>query len=248
MTEFEKKELEPLVFPLSITDNRAQFFYANYLRGKANAETLLLIKNSRGIQSIATVARALFELAVDVKLIAVIPNAIDKVVSFTDVERLRAAKKIVAFKAANPTAIVDDRVHQAFIKAEATRIDDDRALRWPGMTRVKHWSGKDLAQRVALLGRPFDEFYEVEYPELSWYVHAGLVGFINLDPATIDMLAAKQNKLAAECYEILLTAIIDEFNFETIDPKIKSRMTLAKMLPFADSQELRNQIVKELLG
>jgi hypothetical protein len=101
---------------------------------------------------------------------------------------------------------------------------------------------------VALLRAPFAEIYEVEYPELSWYVHSGVTGFVNLKLESFNMLAAKQNKLAAECYAVLLTAIIDEFRIDKADAKKKNKLKLAKLYPFADDPEDRARMEEELLG
>jgi hypothetical protein len=40
----------------------------------------------------------------------------------------------------------------------------------------------------------------LRHPRLSWYVHFGLRGFLNLKAETFNMLAGNQNKLAGECY------------------------------------------------
>ena len=194
------------------------------------------------------VARGLFELAVDTKLIDVIPDAVRKILTFSDVEKLRAARKIVKYKAANPAAAVDASIHDAFITSEGARIETDRKAVWPGLKIVKHWSGLDLSQRVALLKAPFDEIYEVEYPELSWYVHSGMTGFVNLKAESFNMLAAKQNKLAGECFVVLLTAIIDEFGLDKADAKKRNKLKLAKLYPFIDSPEEQAKVEQELLG
>jgi uncharacterized protein DUF5677 len=194
------------------------------------------------------VARGLFELAVDTKLIDAIPDAVKKILAFSDVEKLRAARKIVKYKAANPTAAVDASIHGAFIASEAKRIEDERSAVWPGVKRLTHWSGLDLPRRVARLKAPFEEMYEVEYPELSWYVHSGLTGFVNLRAESFNMLAGKPNKLAGECYIVLLTAIIDEFGISKADVKKENKLRLAKMYPFIDSPADRAQVERELLG
>lgn len=49
------------------------------------------------------------------------------------------------------------------------------------------------------------------------------------------MLAGKQNKLAGECFIVVLTAIIDEFGIAKADAKKKNKMKLAKMYPFIDN-------------
>jgi hypothetical protein len=89
-----------------------------------------------------------------------------------------------------------------------------------------------LRERVVLLKAPFEQMYEVEYPQLSWYVHSGPTGFVNLPASTLELLAGNQYNLAGECYSLLLTAIIDEFGIEKADAKVKNKLKLAKTLPF----------------
>ena len=191
-------------------------------------------------------ARSLFELAVDTKLIDVIPDAVRKILTFSDVEKLRAARKIVKFKDANPTAKVDASTHASFIASETQRIEAERKAVWPDLKKVEHWSGKNLAERTALLKAPFDEIYEVESPQLSWYARSGLTGFVNLKAETFNMLGANQNKLAGECYIILLTAVTDEFKLFKPNPKVKNKLKLAKMLPFTDTPEEGRAMEREL--
>jgi hypothetical protein len=248
LNEFDKKEIAGIVRGLLAKSDRDNCFIGNYYRGKANVETLLSLKNAKDLQAIAMVARGLFELAVDTKLIDVIPDAVKKILAFSDVEKLRAARKIVKYKAANPAAVVDASIHDTFIANEAKSIEDERNTVWPGVKNLTHWSGLDLARRVVLLKAPFDEIYEVEYPELSWYVHSGLTGFVNLKAESFNMLAGKQNKLAGECYIVLLTAIIDEFGIAKADAKVKNKLKLAKMLPFTDGPEQARALELELLG
>jgi hypothetical protein len=248
LNEFDKQEIGGVVRGLLAKTDRDNCFIGNYYRGKAHIETLLSLKSAKDLQAIAMVARGLFELAVDTKLINAIPDAVKKILAFSDVEKLRAARKIVKYKAANPGAAVDASIHEAFITSEAKRIEAERNVVWPGVKKLTHWSGLDLSQRVALLKAPLDEIYDVEYPQLSWYVHSGLTGFVNLKAETFNMLAASQNKLAGECYMVLLTAIIDEFGIAKADAKIGNKLKLAKMLPFTDGPEQGKALERELLG
>jgi hypothetical protein len=248
LNEFDKQEINGVVRGLLAKTDRDNCFIGNYYRAKANIETLLSLKNAKDLQAIAMVARGLFELAVDTKLIDVIPDAVKKILMFCDVEKLRAARKIVRFKADHPNAAADATIHSAFIANNESRIEAERSALWPGAKKLTHWSGLDLSQRVALLKAPFDEIYAVEYAELSWYVHSGLTGFVNLEASTFNMLAAKQNKLAAECYAVLLTAIVDEFGIGKADSKINNKMKLARMLPFTDGPEQGEALARELLA
>ena len=248
LSEFDRLEIAGVVRGVLAKTDRDNCFVGNYYRAKAHVDTLLSLKSAKDLQAIAMVARGLFELAVDTKLIDAVPDAVKKILVFSDVEKLRAARKIVKYKAANPAAAVDVSIHSAFIAAEAQRIEAERAAVWPGVKKLTHWSGQDLAQRVALLKAPFDEIYEVEYPELSWYVHSGLTGFVNLKAESFNLLAGKQNKLAGECFVVVLTAVIDEFGIAKADDKKKNKLKLAKLYPFMDNPEERAMVEKELLS
>jgi hypothetical protein len=252
LAQFDKLHLRGVIRGLLAKTDRDNCFIGNYYRAVANIESLLSLKSARDLQAISMVARGLFELAVDTKLISIIPDAVKKIVTFSDVEKLRAARKIVKYKAANPSAALDATVHDTFITNNARRIDAERAAVWPGMKKVEHWSARNLADRVALLKAPFDEIYEVEYPRLSWYVHSsGLTGFVDLEARTFNQLAGNQNRLAGESYVIILTAVIDEFGLEKANPRIKTQLKLAKIMPFTTTPEETlelKRIERELLS
>ncbi len=82
-------------------------------------------------QAIITVARTLFEGAVDVKLIDVVPEALEKINLFSEVEKLRAAEKTVAYKKTHPNSRVDPTI-QRRIRRENIPIEPTEAL-WPGI-------------------------------------------------------------------------------------------------------------------
>lgn len=68
-------------------------------------------------------ARSLFELAVDVRFFEITPNGWIKVVAFIDEEKLRSARKIVAFKQANPDADVEVSVFESSSVIRKFKID-----------------------------------------------------------------------------------------------------------------------------
>jgi hypothetical protein len=248
LNEFDKKEVRGVIGGLVAKTDRDNCFAGIYYRGKANVESLLSLKAVKDVQAITMLTRSLFELAVDIKLIDLVPDAVKKIRAFSEVELLRAAERVVRFKAANPTASVDSSVHAEFIKNNADRVNAEQQIVWPGATKIRHWSELDLRARAHLLKAPFEEIYEVRYAELSWYTHAaGLTGF-DLQSDTFLMLAGCQFALAARCYALLLTSIIDEFRLSKADAKIKSRLKYANMLPFTDTDEQAHALESELLG
>jgi hypothetical protein len=248
LNEFDQKEVRGVIGGLVARTDRDNCFAGIYYRSKANVESLLSLKSVRDVQAITMLTRSLFELAVDIRLIDVIPDAVRKIKTFSEVELLRAAKKVVSFKAANPTASVNSSIQAEFIKNNGSRIDAEKSVVWPGASKVSHWSQLDLRSRAQLLKAPFEEIYEVRYPELSWYTHAaGLTGF-NLKSETFLMLAGCQFALAGRCYAILLTAIIDEFHLAKADARIKGHMKYANIVPFTDTVEQEDALKRELLG
>lgn len=247
LNEYDKKEVHGVVTALLTPTDRDNCFLGIYRRSKANIESLLSLRFVKDFQAIAMITRNLFELAIDLKLIDVIPQAVQKIAAFTDVERLRAAERIVAFKIANPNAKIDTSIHAQFIAGDKGCIDAERKSVW-GAKRVEHWSGLKLRDRTKKLGHPFEETYEVRYPQLSWYAHsAGLAGF-HLKAATYELLATSCFQLAGEFYIVILTGLIDEFTLAKADPKIKDKMKFAQQMPFTDTEDELASLERELLG
>jgi len=135
-------------------------FVGTYYRTVSNVETVLTLQHPKHVQTAAMLARGLFELAVDIRLLEVVPNGWIKMVAFVDEEKLRCARKIVAFKRSNPDAAVDTQVFESFISSQEKRVDALRKSIWPKHKEVRHWSGMPMRERVALLKSPFDRIYD----------------------------------------------------------------------------------------
>lgn len=220
-----------------------------YYRAVANVETLLLLKSAREVQAIAMIARSLFENAVDSRLLAKVPDGIKKMIAYPDVEKLRSANKIIRFKQANPDAKVDVSIYQQFIDNDTARIDADRKALWPGVKNsdIQHWSLMSLPERAALLKAPFEQIYAVNYPQLSWFVHSGLTGIMNMKKEAFGTFAGVAFTLVSECYMVIMADVIDVLKVAKANAKIKEMMTLAKMLPFTAGAEQARALEAYLL-
>ena len=228
---------------------RDRYFKGIYLRAKANVESLLSLRYEKDFQAIAMITRSLFELAVDIRLIDQIPDAIPKIAAFSEIEKLRAARMMVVFTNAHPAASVDTNVHALFIKNNAGQIETEQKKLWGTNGKLKHWSGlNNLRERVAKLGEPFEEVYEVKYPQLSWYTHAaGLTGFDLrasslknwLPPITISRYRFTRH---------VLRTVIEEYRFVKWDSNIHNKMKQAELMPFMDTDEDSEALDRELLG
>src|ERR1039458_7339871 len=113
--EFDQKEVRGIIQTLLSPSRRDLCFTGSYYRAVGNIESTLSLKSLRAFQAIAMMARSLFELDVDIKLTAQTPDSETRIIAFVDVEKLRSARKIVEFKAANPNANVHPSTYQEFI-------------------------------------------------------------------------------------------------------------------------------------
>jgi hypothetical protein len=247
LREFDEHEVEGAVETLLATTDREKCFIATYYRSLANVNTLLTMGDVRHFQAIAMLGRGLFELAVDMKLLALVPSGADKMILFADAEKLRCARKLITFKSSNPNAGLDSTPYSAFISREEARIDLARNTMWSNPKRLDHWSGQNLAQRVALVGSPFNEFYEGYYPLLSWYVHSGLTGVVNLQKEAFMTMCGIAFRLAAESYTEILLAIVREFEIARGNEKIEEKLQAAKLLPFTDGPKQADELFRALL-
>jgi hypothetical protein len=247
--EFDKTEVRGVIRTLLSKTDREECFIGTYYRSAANVETLLALKSAKHCQAISMLARALFELAVDIRLIDVLPDGPAKMIAFSDVDKLRAARKIVKFKAAHPNATFDLATHDSFIKDNRQRIDATRGTLWPALEKGRallHWSGQGLASRVTLVGSPFDEIYEVHYPRLSWHVHSGLTGIVNLEAEVFTVMCGIAFKVAPDSFQETLLTMIRQFKIGKATENIEEKLMAAKMLPFTDSPEQAQQLLRAL--
>jgi hypothetical protein len=246
LNEFDKLEIRNVILGLLGPTQREICFIANYYRSFANVETILALNHVKHVQGIASAARSLFEIAVDVALIDQIPQGPEKILAIIEVERMRSAQAVIDFKAANPTSQLDTTTFQEFIRLEGARITALRESLWPKRPDVQHWSLYKMQKRVEKLGPPFTEIYAVDYPRLSWYIHSGLTGFANLQKESFDLMAGIAFNIAVKSYMALMTAMLEEFKLSKHDPQIMTKMRYAQMVPWADGEIQAAQLREEL--
>ena len=233
---------------------REQCFLATYYRTAGMIESFLRLDSPKHFQAAAMLARSLFELAVDIKLADKVSQGFFKMVCFVDVEKLHRARQMVEFARANPDRDVDVASQTEFVKKSAASIDTNRQVLWPPkntgskLRPLSHWSELHLSGRVELLGEPFDAIYKFQYPRLSWYVHDGLTGVVNLPAETLPNVSGYAASLVITCYTLILESVIREFKIDCAVEKIHKALKLATLLPFSKDPEQADALVRELLG
>jgi hypothetical protein len=235
---------------------------ATYLRTLAHVGSLIRLNDPSHFQALSMIARAIFELAVDIRLIDRIEEAPDRYAAFSKVERLRVARRIVDFHAAasaqgKPSQgevepMQPESAHEQFINENAAEIEALTQKFWPknfaSKKPVFHWSNRDLRQRAILLGDPFHEIYDVEYAELSWYVHPGVGVIATLDKEIYPVICGKAYGIAVRCYAQTLRFMIGELRLGDLDNLIEKKLEFARLAAFCADQQQASALRRELLG
>ncbi len=170
------------------------------------------------VQAIASSARSLFELGLDMALFSQdqTDDSPGRIAAFTRVERYRVAKKVLDFYAGRPVppdlslaeqqATVADVVETAAVESLVQQYwgrNRKGELNWP-----KHWSAfPETRGRAQHVGGPWEERYVRQYYMLSWQIHGGLTEVAELPKEAFDILASQAHQLATgvilDCYRIL---------------------------------------------
>lgn len=250
LQNLDNGEILPIVKGLLAPTPREECFVAAYYRTVANARTLLTLNSPSHFQGIAMLARCMFELAVDVALIQHVPDAITKIYTYARLERLRAAREKVALKTKGVIS-TDVSLEQGYIASRGSTIEAEAQALWPKTKKqrpVSHWSDLSLAARAKKLGAPFDELYQSMYRQLSWHVHPGLAGVMNLDAAVFPAMCGLALEFAFTCYVLVLRAVARELKIDKAVQDIDKKVQLAKMLPFTDDPEQAAMLTRAVLG
>jgi uncharacterized protein DUF5677 len=234
---FDKLEVNGVLNGFLRPTPRDNCFIGTYYRTLGNVETMLRMDKAKDFQAIAMLARALFELAVEISLLRKVPDGWGKMLVYADYQKLRTANKIIAFKKNNPGADINTTAYDIFVARNSARVAGFLESMWPGDKNTRHWTGLNLEGRAISLGSPFDQIYAVDYSRLSWYVHPGLAGVMNVPAVTFIHLCAYAFHLTATAYKETLLTVIREFELSKANDKIERLLKLAEQLPFTDTEE-----------
>jgi hypothetical protein len=250
LQNLDNAEILPIVKTLLGATAREECFIAGYYRTVANARTLLELKHPSHFQGIAMVARCIFELAVDIAYIERVPDAITRIYAYARLERLRAARDKVHLQAAG--VIADDvTLEQQYIATKGAAIETEAQALWPKTKKqraVSHWSDTGLSSRAKTLGEPFNELYVRMYRQLSWHVHPGLAGVMNLDASAFPAMCGLALEFSFTSYALVLCAVAKELKIDKAVANIETKTQLAKMLPFTDDEAQAAVLVEAMLG
>ena len=162
-----KALLDPTAQEIALRDT---YFKMHLLLGSA-----ITMNRLDHFQSVAALTRSLFELHLDMKIIAAnkTGDAVRRYNEFPEIERYRRAEQLIAFDVVHPDQIKQDlSAQRAFVSDPARQARIKTAI---GTKRSPdHWSGMNARDRARSAGQ--EALYVEVYALLSWYVHAGAAG------------------------------------------------------------------------
>jgi hypothetical protein len=154
--------------------------------------SLVAMNSLRHIQGVAAATRSLFELLLDLNILArdTTDELVERFHNFVEVKRFDTAKKTVNFNNANPSLVnYDDSPQRTLLNTPGKEAHVKNLLlkHWPGHKKCPdHWTGEDTRKRAVGLGPQFEELYVRTYSVLSWYVHPGSVCYAGMDANALE--------------------------------------------------------------
>jgi len=147
-----------------------------YLKMRLLLGSAITMNRLDHFQSVAALTQSLFELLLDMKILAADTNgdAVKHYNEFPEIERYRRAEQLIAFDATHPGQIKQDLSTQRMFVSDAARQARITTAIGAKMKYPDHWSGMNARHRARSVGK--EALYVEVYAMLSWFVHAGAVG------------------------------------------------------------------------
>ena len=213
-----------------------------YYRTIGFCRSAIQLKSAIHQQSLTSAERSVIELYVDMELIHrdVISSGVEKFTAFTDVQKLKAARRIDRFFSDNPELDLDPSratAHREFIKSHAARIEATVEQLWGKGAKPNHWSGLDLVTRSKKLSKDIELLVINDYDRRNFAVHTGLAGILNLSKSNFEAMCAIALNLIGDCVLAELRILGNDLKLEKAIPKygeILEELDRVQVYAFAD--------------
>jgi len=229
-TDFSEEVMIPALAGILAPSQKEKILISVYRSIHCWMKAVALLNNTVYFQTVATAARSIFELALDIKLIVdnKIENGLKKFETFHKIEKFRIVEEFAKFQIENPdmksSRVSPKRMEIVSDKNKEKEMDVLAQLWGKPRKDIRHWSGLGMRGRVERAGKQYEIFYYESFGLLSIYVHSGLVGTINMSD---EGLKAVYGNSAGIIYDMFLTSILmvaKEFKFDKAMPKFEEWM------------------------
>ena len=207
--EFAQKVVIPILRGQLKKSEKETAITGTYFRMYAWVQSLIRLNDPLHFQAAATVARALFELLLDIKLLDADTNGklVAKFHAFPEVERFQMAKEYVKFSDQNPDVPTRDEYQRALISkpGKQQEIRDKIVKHW-GKTKggkpksPKHWSGMNIRERTLKFGASYEEKYLYGYRIGCLSSHSGSGIYADLDADALESIFCLSHVLSQDFF------------------------------------------------
>lgn len=182
-------------------------YYRMYLWIRLMAD----MKSRIHFQVAAAAARSLFELLLDIKILADDKTGefIERFHAFPEIEKFRVAENIISFYHKHRDYMKPSNISQQrkFVNKPGRQEAIKQAiLKYWGATikgkpkHPKHWTGKSIQGRAHDLGLRYEKLYVRLFPILSWHIHSGSTGYAGFDEQGIEACFGVSHSIAQEAF------------------------------------------------
>jgi hypothetical protein len=190
MHDFSREKMLPVLKTLLFPSPQEVAVRDTYYKMSLLLRSALAMNSLDHFQSVAALTRSLFELWLDLKILAqdTTGDAVKKYNEFPEIERYRTAEQLVNFATSHPQSLRMDISAQRAFHADPQRaqiIANVKAKRKDGRLPT-HWTETDVRNRARSVGQ--EAIYVEAYPLLSWYVHAGATGTAGMSRQALEAL------------------------------------------------------------
>jgi len=230
VSKFAESMMIPVLNGQINLSDKEKAVVGTYYRMYGWVRSMVAMNHRLHFQGAAAAARSLFELLLDIKMLANDKNGYlaDKFHAFPGVEKFRVAQNLVSFCMNNANSTKLDCSHQqTFINSPGKQqAVNETIIKFWGKTkkgapnRPKHWTGKDIQKRSHDLGPEYEELYLETFSLFSWYIHSGSTGYAGLNEETLETCFGMSHSIAQKafleatvvCAEVMrISSVIFEF-------------------------------------
>ncbi len=188
------------------------------------------LNNKLDVNAVAIIARTLFELLLDLKLLSgsnCTPEVLEQFGAFPKVERFRKASRLVELQNEFPGVEKNSFFNSDFRKTfanEPGRKDEIEALAiklWGTTKKGKtawpeHWTGRNIKDRADDFGSLYTQEYLEIYAMLSSYVHSGSAAYSGLSAEAIEGLYGIAMNISRKMYLEAILIISKTFHLNKV--------------------------------
>lgn len=200
-------------------------FVGIFLRMYLWMESLAALDRPSHFQGVAVALRSLFELFLDLKILADDKNGecYEKYIAFSEIEMFKEGLKKVKFYDQN----YPEKTEKYFIQKQFTtdperikRITSNLKRFWPkdnidDLGKIKHWTKMDARCRAGKIGIEYEEIYVEFYYQLSTIVHgSGLEFFRKLDKEQFEAYYAFCHETVHRIFIEAMKIVVKKMEFD----------------------------------